>query len=112
VGSPEDVRALDRPVVAFSHEVGEADMAVKAFLYENMYRHHRVNRMTSKARRVVKEMFDLLFHEPDLLPGAWRARAQEKDETGRARVIADYIAGMTDRYALELHRKLFDPEVL
>jgi len=112
VGSPEDVRALDRPVVAFSHEVGEADMAVKAFLYENMYRHHRVNRMTSKARRVVKEMFDLLFHEPDLLPGAWRARAQEKDDTGRARVIADYIAGMTDRYALELHRKLFDPEVL
>jgi dGTPase len=85
---------------------------VKGFLYENMYRHHRVNRMTSKARRVVAQMFELLFHEPDLLPTAWRARAQERDEAGRARVIADYIAGMTDRYALELHKKLFDPEVI
>ncbi len=112
VGSPEAVRALDHAVVGFSEQVGEADRAVKGFLYENMYRHHRVNRMTSKARRVVSEMFDLLFHEPELLPTAWRARAQEKDEHGRARVIADYIAGMTDRYALELHRKLFDPEVL
>ncbi len=68
--------------------------------------------MTSKARRVVTEMFDLLFREPELLPTDWRARAQEKDEHGRAHVIADYIAGMTDRYALELHRKLFDPDVV
>jgi dGTPase len=98
--------------VGLSDEIAEADRAVKGFLYENMYRHHRVNRMTSKARRVVREMFDLLFHEPELLPTAWRARAQEKDEHGRARMVADYIAGMTDRYALELHRKLFDPEVI
>lgn len=112
VGSPQAVRALDHAVVAFSDEIAEADRAVKAFLYENMYRHHIVNRMTSKARRVVAQMFELLFHEPELLPTAWRARAQEKDEHGRARVIADYIAGMTDRYALELHRKLFDPDVV
>ena len=112
VASPEAVRALDHPVVAFSESVSAAEVAVKGFLYENMYRHHRVNRMTSKARRVVAQMFELLFHEPDLLPTAWRARAQERDEAGRARVIADYIAGMTDRYALELHKKLFDPEVI
>ena len=112
VDSPEAVRALDHAVVGLSDEIAEADRAVKAFLYENMYRHHRVNRMTSKARRVVSAMFELLFDEPELLPTAWRARAQEKDEHGRARVIADYIAGMTDRYALELHRKLFDPEVV
>lgn len=112
VGSPEEVRALDHAVVGLSDEIAEADRAVKGFLYENMYRHHKVNRMTSKARRVVTQMFELLFHEPELLPTAWRARAQEKDEHGRARVIADYIAGMTDRYALELHRKLFDPEVI
>ena len=112
VGSPEEVRALDHAVVAFSPEVAAADRAVKTYLYENMYRHHRVNRMTSKAKRVVSEMFELLFREPELLPTEWRARAEAKDEAGRARMIADYIAGMTDRYALELHRKLFDPEVL
>ncbi|MDA0784947.1 MAG: deoxyguanosinetriphosphate triphosphohydrolase [Proteobacteria bacterium] len=112
VGSPQEVRALDHAVVAFSPEIHESDRAVKAFLYENMYRHHRVNRMTSKARRVVAQMFELLFHEPELLPTEWRARAEAKDEAGRARMIADYIAGMTDRYALELHRKLFDPEVI
>lgn len=112
VGSPDEVRTLDHAVVAFSDEIAEADRAVKGFLYENMYRHHIVNRMTSKARRVVAEMFELLFQEPELLPTDWRARAQEKDEHGRARVIADYIAGMTDRYALELHRKLFDPDVV
>jgi dGTPase len=112
VGSADDIRSLDGPVVAFSAELQEADRSVKAFLFERMYRHHRVNRMTSKARRVVTELFDLLFAEPELLPGDWRARTEGRDETRRARVVADYIAGMTDRYALDLHRKLFDPEAL
>ena len=112
VTSVEEIRALDRPVAAFSDELAAADRAVKAFLLENMYRHHRVNRMTSKARRVVGEMFDLLFAEPELLPAEWRGQAKGKDAAGRARMIADYIAGMTDRYALEVHRKLFSPEEL
>jgi dGTPase len=60
----------------------------------------------------VTELFDLLFAEPELLPGDWRRRAESRDETGRARIVADYIAGMTDRYALDLHRKLFDPDAL
>ncbi|MFT5182177.1 MAG: dGTPase, partial [Alphaproteobacteria bacterium] len=107
VRSVEDIRALDGPVAAFSAELAAADKAVKAFLLENMYRHHRVNRMTSKARRVVGEVFALLFDEPELLPAEWRRRAEEKDDAGRARVIADYIAGMTDRYALEVHQKIF-----
>jgi dGTPase len=112
ISSPAQVRAHECAVVGFSDALVEGDRAVKSFLFDNMYRHHRVNRMTSKARRVVSEMFDLMFQEPELLPAEWRARAEEKDAAGRARVIADYIAGMTDRYALELHRKLFDPEVL
>ena len=91
VGSPEDIRGLDHPVVAFSPEIQTSDRAVKAYLLQNMYRHHRVNRMTSKARRVVSEMFDLLFHEPELLPAEWRARVEAKDETGRARMIADCL---------------------
>jgi len=112
VASVEDIRALDGPVAAFSEELAAADRAVKAFLGENMYRHHRVNRMTSQARRVVGEMFALLFAEPELLPAEWRGQTVDKDDAGRARMIADYIAGMTDRYALEVHRKLFNPEAL
>ncbi|NKB49147.1 MAG: deoxyguanosinetriphosphate triphosphohydrolase [Alphaproteobacteria bacterium] len=112
VGSVDDIRDLDGPVVAFSEELAAADRAVKAFLLENMYRHHRVNRMTSKARRVVREMFELMFAEPELLPAEWRGRAEQRDDAGRARMIADYIAGMTDRYALEVHRKLFDADAL
>jgi dGTPase len=114
--SADAIRALDRPVVAFSEQLETADTALKAFLFEGMYRHHRVNRMTSKARRVVTELFGLLFAEPELLPGDWRQRAENRtmdgDDAGRARVVADYIAGMTDRYALDLHRKLFDPGAL
>jgi dGTPase len=112
VTSVEDIRALDGPVVAFTAELAAADQAVKKFLLENMYRHHRVNRMTSKARRVVSEVFDLLFAEPELLPADWRGQATDKDDAGRARMIADYIAGMTDRYALEVHQKLFNPDAL
>ena len=112
VSAVDDIRALDRPVVAFSEELAAADRAVKAFLGENMYRHHRVNRMTSKARRVVGDMFALLFAEPELLPVEWRGQADQKDDARRARLIADYIAGMTDRYALEVHRKLFDADAI
>jgi len=112
VGSAGAVRALDRPVIAFS-SVMQADIqAVRAFLFERMYRHHRVNRMTSKARRIVAQLFELLFTEPELLPPEWRALAGQGGEAGRARAIADWIAGMTDNYALDTHRKLFDPAAL
>ncbi len=109
----EDVRAMNRPLVAFSEAMRENDRAFKAFLFPNMYRHHRVNRMTSKARRVVRDLFDLLLAEPALLPGDWAARALAAgdDTTRRARVVADYIAGMTDRFALDEHARLFDPSV-
>ncbi|MQX35611.1 deoxyguanosinetriphosphate triphosphohydrolase [Roseospira navarrensis] len=111
--SVEDVRALGRPLVAFSDAMTAHDRAFKDFLFPNMYRHHRVNRMTSKARRVVRDLFDLLLAEPALLPGDWstRARAAGGDDSRRARVVADYIAGMTDRFALDEHARLFDPVV-
>ncbi len=112
VATVEDIRALDGPVAAFSMDLVAADRAVKEFLLENMYRHQRVNRMTLKARRVVGEIFERMFAEPDLLPAEWLGGAAEKDDAGRARMIADYIAGMTDRYALEVHRKLFKADAL
>jgi dGTPase len=109
----EDVRAMGRPLVAFSDAMRAHDEGFKAFLFPNMYRHHRVNRMTSKARRVVRDLFALLMGEPTLLPDGWavRALAAGDDAGRRARVVADYIAGMTDRFALDEHARLFDPVV-
>ena len=81
---------------------------LKAFLFDNMYRHFRLNRMTSKARRVVKDLFALFLDEPDCLPTEWRNQAGPPKSEATARLVADYIAGMTDRYALDEHRRLFD----
>jgi dGTPase len=107
VRSADDIRRLDRPVVAFSAAMCIHDRALKRFLFERMYRHYRVNRMSSKARRVVRELFQLFMAEPECLPSEWRAHAVD-GEAERARVVADYLAGMTDRFALDEHRRLFD----
>jgi dGTPase len=106
----DDIRAQTAPVAAFSDKMRANDTALKAFLFEHMYRHFRVNRMSSKARRVVRELFDLLLAEPDCLPTEWQADTANKPPEQRARIVADYIAGMTDRYALDEHRRLFDPD--
>ncbi|HXO03264.1 MAG TPA: deoxyguanosinetriphosphate triphosphohydrolase, partial [Stellaceae bacterium] len=93
---------------AFSDAMRDNDRALKRFLYERMYRHYRVNRMSHKARRVVRELFQLFLAEPECLPSEWRAAAACGDAAGRARIVADYLAGMTDRFALDEHRRLFD----
>jgi dGTPase len=108
VKSADDIRALGRPVAAFSEAMRENDRALKRFLYERMYRHSRVNRMSHKARRVVHELFQLFIAEPECLPNEWRAAAACDDKAVSARTIADYLAGMTDRFALDEHRRLFD----
>jgi dGTPase len=109
VRSADEVRALGRPVAAFSDAMRDNDRALKRFLYERMYRHYRVNRMSHKARRVVRELFRLFIAEPECLPSEWRAAASCDNEASRARTVADYLAGMTDRFALDEHRRLFDP---
>ncbi len=106
----DDIRGLAAPVAAFSDTMRSHDKALKAFLFDHMYRHFRVNRMASKARRVVSELFALLLGEPDCLPSEWRDAAAGQSTEMRARIVADYIAGMTDRYALDEHRRLFDPD--
>jgi dGTPase len=110
IGSADDVRGLGAALVAFSPAVGEELARLRAFLHERMYRHWRVNRSRSQARRILAEMFVLFLAEPDVLPAEWYARVRERDEAGRARVICDYVAGMTDRYAIEEHRRLFHLE--
>jgi dGTPase len=111
VEAPEDVRMLGHALVAFSRDMVEDLGALRAFLMERMYRHWRVNRTRSQARRMLGEMFQLFMAEPDVLPAEWGTRAAERDETGRARVVCDYIAGMTDRFAIEEHKKLFHLDV-
>ncbi|HZZ69328.1 MAG TPA: deoxyguanosinetriphosphate triphosphohydrolase [Phenylobacterium sp.] len=107
VGSAEDVRELDHALVAFSREMVEDLSALRAFLMERMYRYWKVNRTRSQARRMLGEMFQLFVAEPDVLPAEWYARTQGRDAAGAARVVCDYIAGMTDRYAIQEHRNLF-----
>ena len=105
----DDIRKSKRPVVGFSPPVDEANRVIKEFLSARMYHHWRVNRMTSKARRVTTELFARLHAEPELLPDGWRTRAGEAPSSPRAALlVADYIAGMTDRFAVEEHRRLTD----
>jgi dGTPase len=111
--SIDDVRARSKPLVGLSDAVQEEHLQLKSFLRERVYRHHRVLRMTSKARRVLKELFEAFLEEVNLMPPEHRDAAvrwqQEHGARGRARAVADYVAGMTDRYAILEHERLFDP---
>jgi len=108
VETSADVRALDRPIADFSGEMRENDAALKAFLFERMYRHYRVNRMSSKARRIVENLFEILHEEPELLPSEWQEGCDGSKGFKTARRVCDFIAGMTDRFAIHEHRRLFD----
>jgi dGTPase len=106
--SAAELRRLARPVVAFSAAMAENDWALKRFLFEHMYRHEKVNQMTARARRVVGDLFELYMGTPAHLPADWRALFGERDGDGKARIVADYIAGMTDRFALDEHQQHCD----
>ncbi len=101
-----DVRARGRPLVAFSDAMATARPDLRRFLHERMYRHYKVNRMTRKARRVVAELFELLLAPPTACRTLARAR-RRAGSAATADAVADYIAGMTDRYALDEHDRLF-----
>jgi dGTPase len=112
----EDVRACGAPMVRFSDSTHQRHLELKRFLREHVYRHYRVHRMTVKAARVVRELFESFMHDGRLLPPEARASAcqleSEMGESGRARVVADYIAGMTDRFAIAEHGRIFEPSRL
>ncbi len=104
------VQALSIPMVAFSAAMQNTVKTLKKFLFDCLYRHHQVNRMTRKARQVVSDLFMVLMDEPELLPLNWQNRIElAANEDAKARLIADYIAGMTDNFALEEYAKIFDP---
>ncbi len=105
--SVDELRALPENVVAFSAELQPVNRELKSFLYEKLYRHPRVIRMQKKAERVVSELFEAYVSEPAQLPREVQARVEEGEDLHR--VVCDYIAGMTDRFALQEYAKMFDP---
>jgi len=106
--SADDVRVAASPVVGFSAELGDADRAIKSFLKPHMYRHSRVMRVMDQAAAVVRELFGRYSADTTALPSEWQEGLAGLDKDSRARRIADFIAGMTDRYALAEHTRLFD----
>ncbi len=110
--SADDIRALDHAVIAFSPAMARDLETLRGYLFSSVYRHYKVNRMTSKAKRVMRNLYDLFMAETNILPKDW----QEVDGTpltalspkDKARHIADYLASMTDRYAILEHERLFD----
>jgi dGTPase len=107
--SAEDIRAAGRPVAVFSDRMLALNAPVRAFLHSRMYRHWRVNRTAAKSKRAVQMLFSLLHGGPEMLPPDWARAAGEGGTAHCAMVVCDYIAGMTDRFALEEHRRLTDP---
>jgi dGTPase len=111
--SIDEVRAHSAPLAMLSAECQEEHLELKAFLREHVYRHYKVLRMTSKARRVLQQLFDGFFKDVSLMPTEHRDQALRAESahgsSGRARAVADYIAGMTDRYAILEHQRLFEP---
>jgi dGTPase len=106
--SLEGVRKAGRRLVGYSPEMTARVRELKEFLFANMYRHYRVVRMGDKAGRIVRDLFHAFVEEPRQLPPHYH---EEIERAGVHRVVCDYIAGMTDRFALDEHRKLFDPRV-
>jgi dGTPase len=111
--SIDEVRAQPGALAMLSDECREEHLELKAFLGEHVYRHYKVLRMTSKARRVLQELFQAFINDVNLMPTEYRDLALQSEGArgagGRARVVADYIAGMTDRYAILEHQRLFEP---
>jgi dGTPase len=105
--SLDDVRASP-PLMAFSPGIQQEQKELKSFLRQQLYRHYRVNRMSNKSRRIVRELFGTFMDNPSLLPPQF----QDKAKQDKPRTIADYIAGMTDRYAMKEYRRLFVMEEL
>jgi len=109
--SADDVRRLGAPMVGLSPRLAEAERAVKAFLFPRMYRHPRVMEEMNAAGDVIRDLFGRYMTDTAALPAEWQGSVEGRDELARARRIADFIAGQTDRYALAEHARLFDRAV-
>lgn len=106
VRSVQDVRRMPKKIIDFSNSINKKRLTLREFLFKNLYQNPRVMRMANKASRFIKELFEVYLAKPQALPLSYRDRAEKEDVY---RVVCDYIAGMTDRYALDEYKKLFEP---
>ena len=106
--SAQDVRAQKRAMVALPADVATQEREIKTFLFQHMYRHARVMRVMREAEQIVGDLFERYRSSPGDLPAEWLAGSGQESEADRARRIGNFIAGMTDRYALIEHQRLFD----
>jgi len=106
--SVEDIRDAGNPVIAFSAAMTEAERGIKDFLFPRMYRHPRVAQVMGEAEGVLRDLFRHFLRSPEAMPEEWQSGLDGADEAVRARRAGDFIAGMTDRFALEEHRRFFD----
>jgi dGTPase len=106
------VRHLGESLVCFGPSMQESNRALQSFLNERMYRHEKIEEIMDRARRVVRDLFNAFMHDPRLLPQSWQQESQPAETQRYARLVCDFIAGMTDRYALEQHKRLFDLDPL
>jgi dGTPase len=112
--SAQDIRHAPKPFVAFSKPMNDHITAIREFLMTRMYRHSRIKAICDKAQQIVRDLFELFKSQPSALPTEWQEMIKkcEGNEIAQARIIADYIAGMTDRYAILEHRRLFSTETM
>lgn len=114
--SIDEIRSVHETLISFSDEMQDTNHRLKRFLRKNLYSHYRVHRMTCKARRILHSLFDAFMDDPRLLNPEYQNHIKllesEDGDSGRARAVADYIAGMTDRYAITEHRRIFEAEEL
>ncbi|MBB6410847.1 deoxyguanosinetriphosphate triphosphohydrolase [Mesorhizobium sangaii] len=106
--SADAVRAAGETMVTFSTEMAAFEKELKAFLYKHLYRHAEVMRVRADAEQIVRDLFDVYFADPRAMPDGWREGLDRADDRIKARSVADFLAGMTDTYALKEHRRLFD----
>jgi len=102
------VRDAGQPVVALSNQARAEMEGLQDYLFANLYRHPRVMRVMGAAETIVRDLFQRYMAQPAAMPGPWRAAGESTAEAGRAALVADFVAGMTDRYAIKEHRRLFD----
>lgn len=112
VKSSDAVRELGKPLIQFGAQMRENNKVLQSFLSQKMYRHARVLEIMERAQRVIRDLFDAYMNDEKLLPSDWREDHPISDQSRYARQVCDFIAGMTDRYALDQHKRLFDLDPL
>ena len=105
ISSCDQISHFNKNIVCFSDDIKDQELKLKSFLKKNMYEHARVKRMTIKAKKIITDLFELFIEEPSLLPTEW---SEFENKNQKLTKVCDYISGMTDKYAISMHKKFFD----